>query len=296
METIVKYRFDREMVAFVKTLEIKTSMFGYDKSDVYDKIKDLLVKARDVCEELVREAYEELGVTKTASGDPAGLQAPVTGEAAESTPLVEAAPDESGEGEEPEVIRLRQENKELREHLEEFSRREELLLRAHDIVSEARLERESIIRNAQKKAEEELFLFRARQREEENVSRKELERLHEQRTEIKRVCDNYRAYAEEGQSLFSQVQAYIDKLDQLEEQANFELSADPSEAPGTAVDPPLLSPDESLSCTEESMPLCEMVDEDPDGIFRGQDPDDDPSAYENEPDELDQSAECPYLD
>ena len=58
MDTIVKYRFDREMVAFVKTLDVKTAMFGYDKSDVYSKFKELLVRARDVCLELVLEEQE----------------------------------------------------------------------------------------------------------------------------------------------------------------------------------------------------------------------------------------------
>ena len=52
METVVKYRFDQEMVPFVKQLDIKTALFGYDKTDVYNKFKDLLVRAREVSREL----------------------------------------------------------------------------------------------------------------------------------------------------------------------------------------------------------------------------------------------------
>ena len=291
METIVKYRFDREMVAFVKTLDIKTAMFGYDKSDVYDKFKDLLVKARDVCEELVQEVCEEAGALKETADDPVIPEDPV--------PAADAAPVESGENGTPdllpELLSLREENKALQERLQEYVEREELLRRAHDIVSEARLEREAIIRNAQKEAEEELFLFRARKREEESGSREELEALQVKRTEIKKLCDNYRAYAEEGQSLFVQLQAFTAKLDQIEDlTGQDELSAEPAATEGIPFDPPQLSPDESLSCTEESMPLCEIVDQEPEGIFRGQDPADDPSGYENEPGEADQDAECPH--
>ena len=292
METIVKYRFDREMVAFVKTLDIKTAMFGYDKNDVYDKFKDLLVKAREVCEELVQEVYAEAGAQREAAGDPVIPEDPV--------PELEAAPVESGETATPELLpellSLREENKALQERLQEYVEREELLRRAHDIVSEARLEREAIIRNAQKEAEEELFLFRARQREEASGFREELEDLQVKRTEIKKLCDNYRAYAEEGQGLFAQLQAYTARLDQIEDlTGQDELSAEPAGAEGILFDPPQLSPDESLSCTEESMPLCEIVDQEPEGIFRGQDPDDDPSGYENKPGEADQDAECPDL-
>ncbi|MDY0119859.1 MAG: hypothetical protein RBS18_04495, partial [Clostridia bacterium] len=78
MEPIVKYQFDREMVAFVKTLEIKSSMFGYDKNDVYSKFKDLLVRARDVCEELVAKERESLqllmGEVEKAADDPAAIR------------------------------------------------------------------------------------------------------------------------------------------------------------------------------------------------------------------------------
>jgi len=300
MDTIVKYRFDREMVSFVKTLDIKTAMFGYDKSDVYDKIKDLLVKARDVCEDLVREAHEEVermkGELDKAAGDPAPPVTPVLPEPAGSVPMAALAPGQTAETEDTELVRLRKEVRTLQENLAEYRKREELLVRAHDIVSEARLEREAIIRNAQKKAEEELFLFRAKQREEEADSRGDLERLDAKKRDIGRICAGYQAYAREGQKLFDQLNDYVARLDLIESPENDEWSASQPPADEGAFDPPVLSADESLSCTEESMPLCELVDEDPDGIFRGQDLADDPSAYENKPEDPDQVSECLHPD
>ena len=128
MDTIVKYRFDRDMVSFVKTLDIKTAMFGYDKSDVYDKIKDLLVKARDVCEDLVQEAYEEVERLKEdlnkAGRDSSGQQVPSFGEPVESVPVAVVSPDRTGEVEDSELIRLRKENQALQEHLQEYQIRQ----------------------------------------------------------------------------------------------------------------------------------------------------------------------------
>ncbi|NLB27691.1 MAG: hypothetical protein GX819_01905 [Clostridiaceae bacterium] len=298
MDTIVKYRFDREMVSFVKTLDIKTAMFGYDKSDVYDKIKDLLVKARDVCEDLVREAHEEVermkGELDKAAGDPAPPVTPVSPEPAGSVPMAALAHGQTAESEDTELARLRKEVQTLQESLAEYRKREELLVRAHDIVSEARLEREAIIRNAQKKAEEELFLFRAKQREEEADSRGDLERLDAKKRDIESICAGYQAYAREGQKLFDQLNDYVARLDLIESPEYDEWPANHPLTDESAFDPPVLSADESLSCTEESMPLCELVDEDPEGIFRGQDLADDPSAYENRPEEPDLEAECQH--
>ena len=283
MESIVKYRFDREMVSFVKTLDIKTAMFGYDKGDVYSKIKDLLVKARDVCEELVREAYADL---ESKQGEALLAAAPEGSEAVGDAGLIlpespaveiEQVPETEGD----ELSRLHQENQQLREKLEEFAAREELLKRAHDIVTEARLEREAIIRKAQTKAEEELFLYRAKQREEDAAAREELKRLDAKKQEVGRLCDGYRNYVEEGEDLFEQLRAYAAKLDQVVEK---EVEEQP-ESVTPDFNPPVLSPDESLSCTEESMPLCEIVDEDPEGIYRGQDLSDDPASYNNKPEE-----------
>ena len=326
MDTIVKYRFDREMVTFVKTLEIKTAMFGYDKSAVYDKIKDLLVTARDVCGDLVREAYQEVDALKAElrgadtapvllqvhhaeeAGQPNG-EAPET-EMSPGPELAEGqiefdsgeemaevvAPEPEGETAEEELIRLRRVNRELLERLETFSEREELLKRAHDIVAEARLERAAIIHNAQSEAEEELFLFRAKQREEESLSRKELADLSKKKEAIEATCAAYQAYAKEGQDLFEQLQAYVFQFNQIEGRLKEDAPADLPETIGDKLDPPVLSADGSLSCTEESMPLCEIVDEDPEGIFRGQDLTDDPAAYENEPEKPDLAAGCSEQD
>ena len=198
--------------------------------------------------------------------------------------LPESQPDEIEqvpETEGDELSRLHQENQQLREKLEEFAAREELLKRAHDIVTEARLEREAIIRKAQTKAEEELFLYRAKQREEDAAAREELKRLDAKKQEVGRLCDGYRNYVEEGEDLFEQLRAYAAKLDQVVEK---EVEEQP-ESVTPDFNPPVLSPDESLSCTEESMPLCEIVDEDPEGIYRGQDLSDDPASYNNKPEE-----------
>ena len=135
MDTIVKYRFDREMVAFVKTLDIKTAMFGYDKNDVYNKFKDLLVKARDVCEELVEEAAG--GALSTPREDPVeadsleAMEGPGDHDQVQVLEVPAAGPEE----EEPdELTRLRRENERLRERLAAFEEREELLGQPHNIV------------------------------------------------------------------------------------------------------------------------------------------------------------------
>ncbi len=276
MDTIVKYRFDREMVAFVKTLDIKTAMFGYDKNDVYNKFKDLLVKARDVCEELVEEAAG--GALSTPREDPVeadsleAMEGPGDHDQVQVLEVPAAGPEE----EEPdELTRLRRENERLRERLAAFEEREELLGQAHAIVSEARLEREAIIRSAQSVAEQELFLYRARQKEEEARALEELSRLESRQHEMEELCKGYQAYLDEGRGLVEQLRAYVDR--------GRELEADASLPEPDAFDPPVLARDESLACSEESMPLCEIIDDQPEALFRGQNPDDDPASYHNEP-------------
>lgn len=305
MDTIVKYRFDREMVSFVKTLDLKQAMFGYDKNDVYSKFKDLLVKAREVCEELVSEAYsqvdEKMEALKAAVENPAELalllenwesdreaadEPSVSSEEAEEAPeeiLAVPAVLEAAEADTGLVLQLREENEALRARLQDYADREELLQRAHDIVSEARLEREEIVRNAQVKAEEELFLYRARRRDEEVAYLKQIQDLEEEKKQMEEAYGTYLAYAREGQALFEQLTAYAGQL-ALQEDEVKELT--PKD-----FDPPVLSADESLSCTEESMPLCEIVETEPEGIFRGPDPQDNPDDYENKPEE-EESTSC----
>ncbi len=308
METIVKYRFDREMVAFVKTLDIKTAMFGYDKNDVYSKFKDLLVKARDVCEELVTEECKRLEVMKIqlleAAEDPEALKelldewereeeskitAPLEldlspqGEEGPADPVVEEGGDEleqalaeqleepaGEEGEDPSQLQMSQileENQALRARIQELDQRQELLHRAHDIVSEARLEREAIIRKAQSTAEEELFLYRAKRREEEAASKLELDRLAATKEKLEDQHRRYLAYVSEGQTLFNQLRTYAAGLEDLEEAITMSSEDRLLDDREENLDPPVLSLDKGTGCTEEAMPLCELAEDRPEEIF-----------------------------
>ncbi len=308
METIVKYRFDREMVAFVKTLDIKAAVFGYDKNDVYSKFKDLLVKARDVCEELVTEEYRKLELMKTqllevaedpealrrlldewAEGEGALIGAPLEElpspgeEESLPEPAEEKPPEEldqvlSQQLEDPALEEgaddplelsmnlLLEENQALRARLQDLDHRQELLQRAHDIVSEARLEREEIIRKAQTTAEEELFLYRARRREEEAAFKEELDRLEARKADLEGRHSRYLAYVMEGQSLFDQLRSYTAGLENLEEDT-MPPEKNPHPDQTDNLDPPVLSIDKGTGCTEEAMPLCELAEERPEEIF-----------------------------
>lgn len=527
MEPIVKYHFDREMVAFVKTLELKPAMFGYEKNDVFNKFKDLLVKARDVCEELVAAEHRKLeelkeavtrakddpealtallagwesaaedqpedeaaatddqpdilpvdsqedsfhaalseqldsetaagdspeiarlqeenarlrtelaeyaaltrdldtevdtenpelealrqentrlrtelaactarveelearveagdpelvrlkeentalqaevagyaalveamdAVTETAEEDPelvrlreevTSLQAEVTeyaalvesmdaitepteedpelvrlreensalqNELAEYVALldeVDAVTEPAGEksdelvrlGEENEALRiqlaeyavlieeldhkaspevpggtalteLREENESLKARLAAYAEREELLQKAHAIVTEARLEKEQIVRSAQVDAEQELFLYRAKRRDEEEAFMKELADLEKRKKELTEAKARYEDLVKEGDQLFDQMKAYGERL----ESARIERQAD--ELDGVPFDPPQLTVDEVHGCTEEAMPLCEIAEEDPESIFA--EPDYSSEPEDNEP-------------
>lgn len=323
METIIKYHFDREMVSFVKTLDIKTGMFGYDKNDVYSKIKDLLVKAREVCEALVLEECRKFEEVRASlldlADDPEALRAylydwdpglplpeKITDETDHDEPAEEEVENvlEAGDPEDPASVgreslsvgqdALMEEMAALRARLKELEDRQELLDRAHDIVSEARLEREAIIRQAQTKAEEELFLYRAKRRDEERAYQAQIEAMEARKADLESDSARYRSYVMEGRSLFDQLQAYASQIDQVRSE---DLMPDPEkkDLDYADLDPPVLSLDPAMPCTEESMPLCEMAEESPEAIF----PDlDGPSVQpdlNNEPEEEEEDACYPPL-
>lgn len=323
MDTIVKYHFDREMVSFVKSLEFKNGMFGYDKNDVYSKIKDLLVKARDVCEELVSEEcrkFEEIraGLLDLAD-DPEALRAylhdwdmglPLPDRLTDESGLEDPAEEEMetdldpGDAEEPAPTggetpsqgddALLDEIAALRARLKELEDRQELLDRAHDIVSEARLEREAIIRQAQTKAEEELFLYRAKRRDEERAYLAQIEAMEARKADLESDSARYRSYVMEGRALFDQLQAYASQIDQVRSE-DFMPEKDKKDLDFTDLDPPVLSLDPAMPCTEESMPLCEMAEESPEAIFPDLDVPPSQPELENEPDEEEGEACQPPL-
>ncbi len=280
METIVKYRFDKEMVSFVKKLDIKTAMFGYDKNDVYSKFKDLLIKARNVCEELVVEEYRTVEQMRAelieAAGNPAKLEAllakwngeqkaPMAKASADAAGQEETSADAAGEeglidaieivseghadteqltGERPPEIAMETEEQregavaaaeaqepsavllseyeslvalvaemelqlnELQTKLDFYKEREEELNRTADILREARLEGEAIVQAAQMRAEQELFLYRAKRRDEERAFQEVIDGLEAKKENLAETCAFYRSYIDEGHDLLNQLQEY----------------------------------------------------------------------------------------
>lgn len=256
MQDFVKYRFDQTMVTFVKSLSLKSAMFGYDKTDVYAKFKDLLIRAREVCQELVEEQSEQYEQFKQDvldnMDDPEALAFVLRahdvsdGVATEDLFAVDAADDEavyddlepeptsealddaieeefSAAASEPidevdmpedpasaheRIAALEAENKALRDALDGYAEREELLKRAEDIVEEARREGDEIFREARVRAEQELFLYRAKRRDEEEAFEAELADLETQRRNLEAMCDRHQTYIERGRALFDQLDAY----------------------------------------------------------------------------------------
>ena len=297
MEPIVKYQFDREMVAFVKTLEIKSSMFGYDKNDVYNKFKDLLVRARDVCEALVAEERASLLQLKekieNVADDPVAIRlllaewSPVSAvvEAEELVEEVDLSLDESPEEASPKASEAvdGDELAKLRAELEEYAKRDEMLAQAHAIVTEARLERESIIRDAQMMAEQELFLYRAKRRDEEAAFEAQMNLMEAERNALESENARYRAYAKKAETLFSDFRAYVSELDEFEGRFIMPKQDLPKEIDPERFDPPVLSSDMGTACTEESMPLCEMAEAIPEDIYHEQDDAKVQPEHDNEP-------------
>ncbi|MCK9350211.1 MAG: hypothetical protein M0P44_03180 [Clostridiales bacterium] len=297
MEPIVKYQFDREMVAFVKTLEIKSSMFGYDKNDVYSKFKDLLVRARDVCEELVAKERESLqllmGEVEKAADDPAAIrllldgwtpESPVSEVSAEARSIEEAVEEAANEIQEEQAPAVDSEELiALRAQVAEYEKREEMLAQAHAIVSEARLERESIVRDAQMMAEQELFLNRAKRRDEETAFQETLMAMNAEREALEAVNAGYREYAIRAEKLFGEFRQYLSELDEFEGGMTMPKRELPKEIDPNQFDPPVLSSDMGTACTEESMPLCEMAEEIPEEIYHEQDDSKEQPVHDNVP-------------
>ncbi len=327
LETSVKYLFDKEMVQFVKHLEIKTAMFGYDKTDVYKKFKDLLVRARSFCDDAVEKerakiidlelqlkelkeamsmkdqkithvsSFEEDGamdekddaMEETAAGVASGGSAVAV--AAMSTALQEkidapslepcvedrqkheraqeeeksnvlhqtqndvarfkerylaiqeqhvALEDEnktllskldqqslvfeemkrtlSDAKEEQELLKeqlsaITQEKEALKEKLETYAEKEEALNYTEAILDEARLEGENIVREARVRAEQELFLYRARHRDEERAHEERVASLKEEKKSLEQECLSYRSYIGQGQNLMHEIKAYVERFD-----------------------------------------------------------------------------------
>ena len=124
----IKYRFDEVMLRYVKELNIKTTAFGgYDREDVYDKIKLLISDARQVCQDVYEEAVSELqgeidaSATKLAQAQIDSLL--------EEISRLEVRVMELEENE----SRLNQENSDLEEKLSLYDENEEMLARASKI-------------------------------------------------------------------------------------------------------------------------------------------------------------------
>lgn len=326
LETSVKYQFDKEMVQFVKQLEIKTAMFGYDKTDVYKKFKDLLVRARSFCDDAVEKerakiidleqqikelkdamsikdqhtthvsSFEEDNATEesiegVASGgaivaamctvsqeksDVPGLDSSNEGRQEHESTLEEERRDVlhqtqndlarykerylviqeqfatledenrtllskldqhslvfeemkrtlSDAKEEQEVLieqlaAMTQEKEALEDKLETYAEKEEALNHTEAILDEARLEGENIVREARVRAEQELFLYRARHRDEERAHEERVTSLREEKKSLEQECLSYKSYIGQGQNLMQEIKAYVERF----EAGNLEVGA-----------------------------------------------------------------------
>jgi predicted nuclease with TOPRIM domain len=314
LETSVKYQFDKEMVQFVKQLEIKTAMFGYDKTDVYKKFKDLLVRARSFCGDAVeKERAKIIGLEQqleelkeamslmdqkatclSSSKDNDTAEEDIAGEgvtvAVTSTALQEKSdpfvaerssieaqeqistrrdekcdmlPQTQDEVErfkerysaiQEQIVALEDENSTLRSKLDQqtlafegmkrtlsdakeehkaleeqlyalllekealkkklkaYAEKEEILNYSEAILEEARLEGENIVREARVRAEQELFLYRARHRDEERAHEERIASLREEKKSLEQKCLSYRSYIGQGQNLMQEMKAYIERF------------------------------------------------------------------------------------
>lgn len=317
-ETSVKYQFDKEMVQFVKQLEIKTTMFGYDKTDVYRKFKDLLIRARSFCDDAVEKERIKIADLEQQLSDLKGAMLladqkvahdflPKDNDAAdESRETIAGARDEMAErsttlqekSEEPDFEKsnqdgpkqefahhtdeesdtlsqgqedverfkerfaeiqeqnfaldeenstltdeldkrcleletlkralsdarkeqealekqlsaLSKESAALKEKLKTYSLKEEVLNHTEAILDEARLEGENIVREARVRAEQELFLYRARHRDEERAHGERIALLRAERHSLEQECLYYRSYISQGENLLHEMKAYADRF------------------------------------------------------------------------------------
>ena len=158
-----------------------------------------------------------------------------------------------------------------------------MLAQAHAIVSEARLERESIVRDAQMMAEQELFLNRAKRRDEETAFQETLTAMNAEREALEAVNAGYREYAIRAEKLFGEFRRYLAELDEFEGGMTMPKRELPKEIDPNQFDPPVLSSDMGTACTEESMPLCEMAEEIPEEIYHEQDDSNEQPVHDNVP-------------
>ncbi|MDD2426688.1 MAG: hypothetical protein PHR78_01050 [Eubacteriales bacterium] len=209
MAQSIKYRFDEVMLRYVKELRIKTTAFGgYDRDDVYEKIKDLISEARTVCEEVYEEAVSELqdetaaldAAHETAASDISLDQDRIDGLLQEIVELearvVELEAVES---------KLSQEVKELQAKLNYFDENDEKLERANEILREARLEADRIIVDAKEKGEQEVLLGRARSRAESEEAQKDLE-------DLRKKSEKLREYLKSGAEMQKQMQTFAESF------------------------------------------------------------------------------------
>ena len=60
MSKTIEMKFDEEMLEYIQDLQLKTVSFGgYDRKDVYEQIRALINKAREVCRILTEDAVAE---------------------------------------------------------------------------------------------------------------------------------------------------------------------------------------------------------------------------------------------
>lgn len=200
MTKSIKYRFDEVMLRYVKELRIKTTAFGgYDRDDVYKKIKDLISEARTVCEEVYEEAVSELQDEAVALDTPLD-QAQIDGLLQEIVELearvIELEATEN---------RLNQKITDLQEKQRFFEENEEKLERANEILREARMEADRIITDGQEKGEQEVLLGRAKSRAESEEAQKNLE-------DLRCKSEKLREYLRGGEELQKHIQAYADSF------------------------------------------------------------------------------------
>lgn len=200
MAQSIKYRFDEVMLRYVKELNLKTTAFGgYNREDVYDKIKLLIADARQVCEDVYEEAVSELQGDAAASG--VKLDQAQINNLLENIDELEARVTELEETE----TGLNREISDLQEKLSLFDENAEKLERANEILREARLEAERIVAAGQEKGEQEVLLGRAKSREEREAALKDIE-------ELKVKSDKLREYLKGGEEMQRQMQAYAESF------------------------------------------------------------------------------------
>ncbi|HHU03744.1 MAG: hypothetical protein WCR98_01920 [Saccharofermentanales bacterium] len=200
MAKSIKYRFDEVMLRYVKELSIKTTAFGgYDRDDVYEKIKELISQARKVCEDVYEEAVSELGAEAAHNGTQLD-QAQIDG-------LLEEVDSLEGKVAEFEAreVGLQEEVQSLQQKLSSFDESREKLERANEILHEARLEADRIISEGREKGEQEVLLGRAKSRNETEEAQKHLDDL---RAKSQKLQD----YLRGGEDIQRQIQAYADSL------------------------------------------------------------------------------------